>query len=527
MPAPPPVPPPWRLTTPPGPVGAADGIVHSINSEGEYELYVQSGAWRVERKREPPALWRELDWKIRRLADEGSQQNLLDHLASWPPLPGGSYADADAMVTELERRTKPANDDPIRFAEAARYAGDALMTVPANSLAAIAERIARKLLDWFPSGQMLIWGKNYEYAKAGRPAHLLAAGGLIGLGGVDESLKTERGTVWTRGEEIVHTHVGSLYVNLVNSEEMPGWAFETLAATFVFEFATNVMVHPSLDFMSIRYLNSLPVLDYLPANLPEQSPIIQVGFVDQDVLRAWFLAGVNRLAEHLIRWENFTTAKGDLRLVSLQETNMTMARILNTTSQLLASEERGSRLMALWDLVDLYAGLMSQDIPRLFEERYWRQQIVPGLASMPAHHAALFARFAGDLYSEWVEQCIQGITTPSRVLTDTVRVGNPERPIPRARYFARHMKARRNTLHGYDLRSPENLELLAIHDGSLPQRLPEWGRIMLLSLLGDPTTLLGRFRRLSRGAATTKPAHELRSESERQNVTTLARDDSR
>jgi hypothetical protein len=291
--------------------------------------------------------------------------------------------------------------------------------------------------------------------------------------------------------------VGSLYVNLVNSEEMPGWAFETPAATFIFEFATNVMVHPSLDFMSIRYLNSLPVLDYLPANLPEQSPIIQVGFVDQDKLRAWFLAGVNRLADHLIRWENFTTANGDLRLVPLQETNMTMARILNTTAQLLASEERGSRLMAFWDLVDLYAGLMSQDIPRLFDERHWRERVVPGFGSMPAHHAALFLAYASELYREWVEQCVEGITTPSRVFTGTVRIGDPERPITRARYFARHMKARRNTLHGYDLRGIENLELLAIHDGSLPQRLPEWGRIMLLSVLGDPTTLLGRFRRLS------------------------------
>ena len=481
---------------PAGPAGAADGIVHSINTDGEYELAARDIVWQVVRKREPPVLWKELDWKIRRLADQGTPQALLDHLSTWPPLTDGNYAEADAMVKELESRSRPADNDPVRFAEAARLASDALMTVPANGLASIAERIARKLLDWFPSGQMLVWGKNYDYAKAGRPAHLLAAAGLTGLVAVDEGLRAAKGTVWTRGEEIIHVHVGSLYVNLVNSEEMPGWAFETLSATFIFEFTTNVTVHPSLDFMSIRYLNSLPVLDYLPANLPEQSPIIQVGFVDQDKLRAWFLEGVNRLADHLIRWENFTSSTGDLRLISLQETNMTMARILNTTSQLLASEERGTRLMAFWDLVDLYAGLMSQDIPRLFEERYWKEQVTPGLSSMPAHHAALFSKYADDLYSEWVEQCVEGITTPSRVLTDTIRIGNPERSIPRARYFARHLKARRNTLHGYDLHGSENLELLAIHDGSLPQRLPEWGRIMLLSLLAEPTTLLGRFRRL-------------------------------
>ena len=496
MPAPGPIPHPWMLEMPAGPARAAASIVQSINTDGEYLLSEEAGAWRVERNREPPLLWRELHWKIRRLANEGSPQSLLDHLASWPTLPGGNYADADAMVKELESRPKPANNDPIRFAEAARYAGDALMTVPANGLASIAERIARKFLEWFPSGQMLVWAKDYDYAKAGRPAHLLAAAGLIGLIGVEEGLKTERGTVWMRGEEIVNSHAGSLYVNLVNSEEMPGWAFETLAASFIFEFAANVAVHPSLDFMSVRYLNSLPVLDYLPANLPELSPIIQVGYVDQDELRGWFLAGLNRLADHLIRWENFTTAKGDLRLVNLQEINMTVARILNTTAQLLASEERGSRLMAFWDLVDLYAGLMSQDIPRLFGERYWKDQVVPGFSSMPAHHAALFTSYAGQLYREWVEQCIDGITTTSRVFTDTVRVGDPEISISKARYFARHIRARRNTLHGYDLHDSENLDILAIHDGSLPQRLPEWGRIMLLSLLGDPTTLLGRFRRL-------------------------------
>lgn len=152
--------------------------------------------------------------------------------------------------------------------------------------------------------------------------------------------------------------------------------------------------------------------------------------------------------------------------------------------------------MAFWDLVDLYAGLMSQDIPRLFSEVPGPSRSFPGCiyaraSCCPAHDVrAPAVRRVGD-------QCIAGITMPSRVFTDTVRVGNPERPITRAHYIARHMKVRRNTLHGYDLQDVETIELMAIHHGSLPQRLPEWGRITLLSLLRDPTTLLGRFRRLN------------------------------
>jgi hypothetical protein len=237
------------------------------------------------------------------------------------------------------------------------------MTAPANSLASLAKRIAKKLLEWFPAGQMVVWARGYEYARAGRPSHLLAGAGLTGLDGVAEGLKTGRGGIWMRGEDIVHAHVGSTYVNLVNSEEMPGWAFETISATFVFEFATNVTGHPSLDFLSIRYLNSLPVLDYLPANLPELSPIIQVGFVEQAELRAWFMQGVNRLADHLIRWENFATPDGDLQPVVQQGINMTVARILNVTAQLLAYEERSARLMAFWDLVDLTTDCLARIFP--------------------------------------------------------------------------------------------------------------------------------------------------------------------
>lgn len=495
MPAPPLLPSPWRLSIPTGPTVAADGIRDSVNTSGQYRLTEQGSDWLVERLKEPPQLWSELRWMIHRLGETGSKQALIDHLSSWPFIPGGDDKEAAGIVQELEQCDKP--DDPIKWAQAARYATDAIMTASPTSLPSIAERVAKKLLDWFPNGQMLVWGKSHEYQWAGRPAHLLAGAELIGLDEVAEGIKSGKGAIWMRGEDVLYAHVGSLYVNLANSEEMPGWAFETATATFVFEFATNVAINPSLDFLSIRYLNSLPVLDYLPGNLPETSAIIQLGFVGQEKWRSWFLDGINRVADHLIRWENFMNRAGSLRPVAQQSANMTVSRILNTTAQLLAFEERSSRLMAFWDLVDLYNGLTGPDIPRLFSRRYWYDHIVLACKALPEHQSGLFVKYATELYEEWVQQCIQGITNPNHVFSDTVQIvpGGPR--IPHDNYFGRHLDARRNTLHGYDLSNSTGVQYLGIHDGSLPQRLPEWGRLMLLALLADPSTFLARFRRLT------------------------------
>ncbi len=173
---------------------------------------------------------------------------------------------------------------------------------------------------------------------------------------------------------------------------------------------------------------------------------------------------------------------------------MGVTRVLNTTAQLLASEERSSRLMAFWDLVDLYDGLVGQNIPRLFGQRFWNEQVMPACATLPSNLGDLFTRYGNELYQEWVDQCIQGITTPSRVFSKTVQLADSAQPILHPHYFARHIRARRNSLHGYNLRTGDNLALLAIHDGSLPQRLPEWGRIMLMAPLADPMIFLAKFR---------------------------------
>jgi hypothetical protein len=39
---------------------------------------------------------------------------------------------------------------------------------------------------------------------------------------------------------------------------------------------------------------------------------------------------------------------------------------------------------------------------------------------------------------------------------------------------------------------PVLLGQLGIHNGSLPQRLPEWGRFMLIALLADPGRIIER-----------------------------------
>jgi hypothetical protein len=54
------------------------------------------------------------------------------------------------------------------------------------------------------------------------------------------------------------------------------------------------------------------------------------------------------------------------------------------------------------------------------------------------------------------------------------------------------MQVRRNTLHGYDFRRADQRQFLAIHDGRLPVRLPEWGRLMIIALLADPQKFIER-----------------------------------
>jgi hypothetical protein len=73
----------------------------------------------------------------------------------------------------------------------------------------------------------------------------------------------------------------------------------------------------------------------------------------------------------------------------------------------------------------------------------------------------------------------------------TVRMGPGKgKPQTHAAFFAKYMDVRRNTLHGYNLGRPDTHEFLAIHGGSLPLRLPEWGRLEFVALLANPGRLI-------------------------------------
>ena len=63
-------------------------------------------------------------------------------------------------------------------------------------------RIAAKLLQWYPCGQMLTWGVSYQHLAAGRPGHMLAAACSGGWGSVQRALRDHRGPLWSSGEDI-------------------------------------------------------------------------------------------------------------------------------------------------------------------------------------------------------------------------------------------------------------------------------------------------------------------------------------
>lgn len=165
---------------------------------------------------------------------------------------------------------------------------------------------------------------------------------------------------------------------------------------------------------------------------------------------------------------------------------MHVNRILNVTAHLLASRESGTRFSDFWDLFDLYGTLMG-GVDKVFAEAHWRKDILPAMGTLPGELASLFARYATDLRDEWITEVTNGVTDPSRRMKQAVRVGSGKgKLLSDAAFFAKYMDVRRNTLHGYDLRRTEPREYLAIHDGSLPVRLPEWGRLEFIALLVSP-----------------------------------------
>jgi hypothetical protein len=113
---------------------------------------------------------------------------------------------------------------------------------------------------------------------------------------------------------------------------------------------------------------------------------------------------------------------------------------------------------------------------------------------MPGAVGQLFEDFARSLYMEWVDASVAGVTPTSLVSTSGVQVPYPKgsRVLSPSAFFATHVQERRDTTHGYNLNDDTQAALLGIHDGSLPERLPEWGRLMLIALLADPAMFIER-----------------------------------
>lgn len=264
--------------------------------------------------------------------------------------------------------------------------------------------------------------------------------------------------------------------------------------SFIFEFGEYLKNDPALDFVSMRYIHGISSTAYMSPTLPATVAIVQTGSLEQDAMRSWFVEGFNRLAGHLARWENYMTTTGELKPIVLQEVNMTVSRILNVTAHLLASGDRDSRFLDFWQLVDLCAGFGIGGIPRLFSEKFMDEVLIPACRTMPGAVGRLFEDFARSLYREWVNATVSGVVPPSLVTASGVAVPYPKdaRQVAPSAFFATHVQERRDTTHGYNLNDDTQAAQLGIHDGSLPERLPEWGRLMLIGLLADPSVFIER-----------------------------------
>jgi len=221
--------------------------------------------------------------------------------------------------------------------------------------------------------------------------------------------------------------------------------------------------------------------------------------LQQAALREWFVDRFNRLVRYCLRWENFKTTDDHLRPQVHEQILITLGRLLATTGHLLASIEPSTRLADFWDLFDLYAAFRGGDHAGLLVPSFWRRIVSPAVGSIPGELGTALVTHANEIYEGWVTECLAGVIQPSRVEADRILIGPPGQlaSMTFPNFLARHIVVRRNTLHTYHLRETQEFrDFLAIHDGSLPQRLPEWGRYLFLALISDPSSFLGRYARL-------------------------------
>jgi hypothetical protein len=496
-----PAPPPWRLLLRRGGrVANADNIAAHMQASGHLRVTRRGLTLEVERLTDPPPYLQSLGWRLTAAGIIGRADALREHFATWPAFPPiADPASLEPELAALDARPKPVT--MFDLASALRHAEMVLAAAnTADTVLRAASGVATTLLRWYPTGQMIAWGKSVDFIRHARPGHLLAALAVEGWGSALRALKAGSGGLWFSGEDFATTHPATLYLNLVNAYQVPGVALDTLPITFIFEFGEYLTDNPALDFLALRYIHSSSDVHYVAPNLTGQATAPWVGSMEQDALREWFVARFNGIGNRLTCLENYMTATGDLRPLSMQETLMTVVRMLNETARLLATQERGHQRATFWDLVDLYESTTGGSVHDLFDQRLYKKRVVASMASLPGSLATLFTTYAAELYDEWVSDVVDGVTDPSRKNQKSVSVGagSARRRLPHAEFFKRYMAVRRNTLHGYDLHRTEAREFLAIHDGRLPVRIAEWGRLQFLALMSDPTTFLRDQRFLKR-----------------------------
>jgi hypothetical protein len=434
----------------------------------------------------------------------GTWTDLERRLTSWwnPALTVGNIPAGmlDGFLGQLEVFQHPQRD-PLRWAKANELAGYAIAAALPDRLGEVARRVEHVYRAWVPRGQLIVWERNHRYLQASRLAHVLGSAELIGTALAVEA--TNAGNAWwSRGEDLVHAPYGTLYLDLLPLGTA-GVAWETVPYIFLYEFAEYRRVDPApLDALNLWRLHSFSGAEYT-ATMPARWRVPRPDWLNQDAVRSWFVTGVNRMAQYMLALENFRTDSGRIRAEAQQQAYLTVARALVTTGALFASWEPHLQRLAVWDVVDLYAGLrltsVTESVAAVLSKSEWRSTVVPGVATIPGAFGARWTKLAESRFNRWVRELAAGVVAPSRRTGGWIRVGpdGATRAIRSDKFFASHLEARRHTLHGYYPQNRDRFrDYLAIHDGRLPNTISEWGRFMFMSMLGRPSVHLEAFSRI-------------------------------
>lgn len=148
-----------------------DNLAEGMRAGG-LEVTRRGLTFHLERRDDPPPLLATLGWRMTAAGLVGSPGALRDHWRTWPAVrPILNPAGAEEALREFEARPAPAS--MLQLAER-MYAAEGIMLAAAGADDVVrhVSRIAARLLQWYPGGQMLAWGVSYQHLAAGRPGNL-------------------------------------------------------------------------------------------------------------------------------------------------------------------------------------------------------------------------------------------------------------------------------------------------------------------------------------------------------------------